>query len=197
MFKNLIDQLCWKTLTLVCIYILLFTLAQWLIELNHTWLEYQKNAIEQGQVWRLISGHFVHSNTNHLLMNSLGFLALWSLHGQYYQTKSLISITFTSALLVSISLYLFSDIHTYVGFSAVLHSLIAWGALKDIQQHEKTGYLLLIGVITKVIWEQIFGASQSTVELIGVAVATKAHLSGVIIGIMYFFITQLTQTKKQ
>ena len=69
-----------------------------------------------------------------------------------------------------------------VGLSGVLHGLFIWAAIEDIKQQRNTGWLLLIGVLTKIAWEQYFGASASTVSLINAKVATEAHLIGAFSG---------------
>ncbi len=68
----------------------------------------------------------------------------------------------------------------------MLHGLFTYGAIKDIGLGYKTGYLLLIGVVLKVSYEQVFGAGQQITEMIGARVATEAHLVGVISGIIVF-----------
>ena len=78
------------------------------------------------------------------------------------------------------------NITLYVGLSGVLHGFFVWGALMDIKHNEKTGYLLLIGVIAKIIHEQIYGASADVEQLIGASVATDAHLYGAIGGLVVF-----------
>ena len=37
------------------------------------WLRYDRSALQTGQYWRLFSGHLLHSNGWHLLMNLAGF----------------------------------------------------------------------------------------------------------------------------
>ena len=68
----------------------------------------------------------------------------------------------------------------------MLHGLFTYGAIKDITTGLKSGYLLLFGVIIKVAYEQVYGASQEVTEMIGARVATEAHLVGVISGIIIF-----------
>ena len=72
--------------------------------------------------------------------------------------------------------------------------VICWGAIQDIRAKDKLGWILLVGVIAKVIWEQIAGGSASSAELIGARVAVEAHLAGVLGGL---FFSAAEQMKKK
>ncbi len=141
--------------------------------------------IEQGEYWRLLTGHLAHSNLNHLYFNLAGLIALWALQGQYYSHINITLICVLSSLIISIGLLIKMDNYQYVGFSAVLHALFAWGSLNDLFNKDKTAYILLAGLIAKLAYEQTIGASQEVEELIGVSVAVDAHLYGALCGIAF------------
>ena len=92
-------------------------------------------------------------------------------------------------MLVGLSIFI-TDIDYYSGLSGVIHGLFAWGAIRDILSNRRSGYWLLIGIIAKVCWEQVFGASESTVQLIDARVAIEAHLSGLLSGIAFALFEQ-------
>ena len=147
---------------------------------------YNRDLISQGEVWRIFTGHFLHTNGYHLLLNLSAIFLLWALHGQFYQYLSYASLFIISALTTSLGLYVFSpDLHQYVGLSGVLHGVFVFGAIMDIHNKDKTGYLLFIGVWLKVAHEQYSGASQDIAELIGANVAIDAHLWGAIGGLLF------------
>ncbi|MDU0355165.1 rhombosortase [Paraglaciecola aquimarina] len=77
----------------------------------------------------------------------------------------------------------------YVGLSGVLHGLFIVGAYKDIINHMYSGWLLLIAVWIKVLYEQFSGQNQQVASLIDANVAIDAHLFGSISGaiIVVFF----------
>ncbi|MBA6297828.1 rhombosortase [Colwellia sp. MB02u-9] len=159
-------------------------------------LIYNRSLITAGEYWRIISGHFFHSNANHFLLNTAAVALLWALHGQYYSYKNYLLVFLTSAIVCSLGIYWFSvNIELYVGLSGVLHGFFVWGALMDIKHKEKTGYLLLIGVMAKIIHEQIYGASADVEILIGASVATDAHLYGAIGGLLAFIWCYFTTNK--
>jgi rhomboid family GlyGly-CTERM serine protease len=159
-------------------------------------LIYNRSLITAGEYWRIISGHFFHSNANHFLLNTAAVALLWALHGQYYSYKNYLLVFLTSAIVCSLGIYWFSvNIELYVGLSGVLHGFFVWGALIDLKHKEKTGYLLLIGVMAKIIHEQVYGASADVEILIGASVATDAHLYGAIGGMLAFIWCYFTTNK--
>lgn len=150
-----------------------------------TALQYQRSALEQGQLWRALSGHLLHANHWHLLLNLAGLLLVLLLHGRYFSARQLLLQWLMFSLAISVLLYLFStNIYSYVGLSGVLHAMLTLGAIKDVQQRDHSGYLLLAGLLTKVAYEQWQGPDAELTSLIGADVAIDAHLYGVICGML-------------
>ncbi len=162
---------------------------------------YDRNQLNNFQWWRLITGHFLHTNTTHLLLNTAGLALLWALHGHYYKMPRYLMQFFALCLGTAIGLYLFAEqMQWYVGLSGVLHGLFVIGAYFDIRNKFKTGWLMLIGVWLKVVHEQIYGASEGVAELIAANVAIDAHLFGTITGsiiILYYFVLNKIQNQKE
>ena len=150
-------------------------------------LVYQRNLISQGEYWRLFTGHFFHTNGNHLLLNLAALAMLWTLHGHFYTFKSYSLLFLFSSLLCSLGLFFYTpSIIQYVGLSGVLHGFFVWGALMDIKNKDKTGYLLFVGVCLKIAHEQFYGASSDVMNLIEANVAIDAHLWGAVAGLLFF-----------
>jgi len=162
-------------------------------------LVYQRTLLMQGEVWRIFSSHFFHTNGFHFLLNAAAVVMLWALHGQFYTIKSYLFVFMMSAITTSIGIHSFSpDIEQYVGLSGVLHGIFIWGAIEDIKAKERTGYLLLLGVILKIAHEQYYGASEDVAVLIGAKVAINAHLWGAVggvIAVILLFIIKSTVSK--
>jgi len=149
-------------------------------------LIYHRDLISQGEIWRLFSGHLLHTNGYHLFLNLAAIVLLWALHGQFYQYLSYALLLIISALTTSVGLYLFSpDLQQYVGLSGVLHGVFVFGAIMDIHNKDKTGYLLLLGVGLKIIHEQYSGPSKEIAALIEANVAIDAHLWGAVGGLVF------------
>ena len=150
-------------------------------------LVYQREAINNGQLWRLLTGHFFHTNGFHLILNLCALSLLWALHGQFYSNVNYLVLFVFSAISCSIGLCYFSpDLYQYVGLSGALHGIFVFGALSDIKHKDKTGYLLFLGVWLKILHEQIYGASSDVANLIEANVAVDAHLWGAVGGLLFF-----------
>ena len=167
--------------------------------LSSDWLAYDRSQLNNLQWWRMITGHFLHTNTTHLLLNIAGLTLLWALHGHYFKTFCYFMQFFVLCLGTSIGLYLFAEqMLWYVGLSGVLHGLFVIGAYFDIKNKFKTGWIMLIGVWLKVAHEQIYGASEEVAKLIAANVAIDAHLFGTTIGsviILYFLVSNKLKTR--
>jgi len=147
---------------------------------------YQHQLISQGEFWRVLTGHFFHTNGIHLVLNLSGLVLLWMLHGHFYSLKNYSLLFITSAIICSLGLYYFSpEIHQYVGLSGVLHGIFIFGAMMDIRHKDKTGYFLFVGVWLKVAHEQFYGASDQVSNLIDATVAIDAHLWGAVGGFLF------------
>lgn len=142
---------------------------------------WDRRLILQGEIWRLITGNFTHTNLPHLVMNAAALTVFCFIFKDILNPKKLWGLLFFISLMTGLLLFL-SPIQSYVGLSGVLHGLFVWAAIEDIKQKRNTGWLLLIGVTAKICWEQYFGASASTISLINAKVATEAHLIGAFSG---------------
>ncbi|MCE9678546.1 rhombosortase [Shewanella sp. AS1] len=157
-------------------------------------LGYRRSAISHGEWWRLFSGNLLHTNALHLLMNLAGLWVISFLHENHYRLANFSLIFILLGLLQGIGLYLFFPaLGAYVGLSGLLHGLFTYGALRDIQSGIRSGYLLLVGVCAKVLYEQVYGASEQITQMINARVATEAHLVGVISGILLFILFRLVR----
>ncbi len=147
---------------------------------------YHRQLISQGEFWRLITGHFFHTNSFHLGLNMAALVLLCAIHGHFYTCRNYLLLFTFSALACSLSLYFFNpELVQYVGLSGILHGVFVWGALMDIWAKEKTGYLLFIGVWLKIAHEQFYGTSDDIAALIEANVAIDAHLWGAIGGLIF------------
>lgn len=146
-------------------------------------LIYDRGRIQSGEFWRLLTGHFLHTNLNHLLLNCAAVAVLWVLHSDYYRALGYLLLVVLLALLTGVGLLFFSpSVSWYVGLSGVLHGLIIWGGIHDIQRGWMTGYLIVLGTAGKVAWEQFGGDTSAAAALIGAPVAIDAHLWGAVAG---------------
>ena len=149
-------------------------------------LVYQHQLISQGELWRGFTGHLLHTNGIHLVLNLAALILLWALHGHFYNLINYSLLFISSAIICSVGLYFFSpDITRYVGLSGIIHGIFVFGAMMDIHNKDKTGYLLFIGVWLKIAHEQFYGAGDHVSDLINAKVAIDAHLWGAVGGLLF------------
>lgn len=144
---------------------------------------YERELLDS-EPWRLATGHLVHLGWVHLGMNLAGLLLIWALFAGLLPLWCWAMGLLLSALGVSLGLYLFDPaLAWYVGLSGVLHGLLAMGALALLRRDRVTAMLLLVGVVGKLLWEQLGGGDAGSAELIGGAVIVNAHLYGALAGL--------------
>lgn len=160
---------------------------------------YERAAIASGQWWRLLSGHLVHTNTAHLLLNGAAVIALWlvfgrsALLGNRHSVARYLALVALLALLISGGLWLwFPGVDNYYGISGVLHGLFCFSAISELSQRRWSGALLLAGCAGKVAWEWIVGPSAATGALIEAEVAISSHLLGSIFGALLALLLWIT-----
>ena len=135
--------------------------------------------------WRLFTANSLHTNTMHLLLNGAGLAMLTLLFQRDFSATRLLLLLLTSGLTCTLGIWAFSpNIDWYVGLSGALHGVFIGGAILDIRRRLLSGWLLLIGVVAKIGWEQLHGAEQFLAQLIEANVAIDAHLYGAFGGLL-------------
>ena len=114
-------------------------------------------SIESGNLSGLISGHFTHSDLNHLIWNA-GALAILAIFIERHSKTLLFASLLTG--LISVNALLLSDwstLEVYCGLSGVLNSLLVvalW--LMWRESRSPWAWLILVGAVAKVAVEIIF-----------------------------------------
>lgn len=148
-------------------------------------LRYERAAIFQGEIWRLLSGNFVHLGWPHLGMNLAGMILIWLLFGRLLPLRQWLVVLLVSALGVGLGLLLFNPaIEWYVGLSGLLHGLFIVGIAASLSKDRHAEWLLLLFLVGKLIWEQVYGALPGSSDTAGGAVIVDAHLYGAISGLL-------------
>ncbi|WP_428441434.1 rhombosortase [Photobacterium sagamiensis] len=167
--------------TYLFIAISLCFLTQWPV--TQSWIAWDREAIAHGEIWRILTGNFTHTNWPHMLMNSLALSIITFIFRRHFSARRYTALIVFISVIIGIGIFA-TDIQWYAGLSGVLHGLFAWGAVRDIRTQTKGGWLLLAGLILKIGWEQYYGGAASSAALIGARVAIEAHLIGVVSGLV-------------
>lgn len=153
---------------------------------------YNRDFIAQGEIWRIVSGHFVHCDIAHLGWNLAAFFILASILEQRIG-KKLLPVIMTSSLGVSAWLWFAkTDLVLYCGLSGMLNGLLAI-ALFLLWQESKNPLLPLtaLGALAKIAIEAATG--QSLFTDISWQSVPGAHGAGMTAGIAYLFFQWMNQ----
>jgi len=159
------------------------------------WVEswrFDRELVEQGDVWLLFSGHIVHLNWSHWALNMAGLAIVAFFFSSHASLKQWLTVVLVSACVINIGLWWWMpEIRSYVGLSGVLHGLFLYGALREIRFYPASGYVLSIVLIGKLVWEFFNGALPGSEDMTGGRVLTEAHLLGAIGGILVWAVEWL------
>lgn len=147
-------------------------------------LRYDLTAIKAGQFWRLLTGHLVHSNYQHTLLNLGGLWLIAYLFEANARPAVWTGLSVLIAILSSLGfIYFKPEMGWYVGFSGVLHGLFFLAAISEWPKDRLVAGLLAVFLLGKLLYSQFFGPSASTEAMIGVPVAEISHIIGSVLGI--------------
>ena len=146
---------------------------------------YQRQSLEQGQLWRLFSGHLVHLNDKHLILNLIAWVIVFFLGVNYLSLSRWIVLLLILTLSISAGLYYFvPEVLYYGGLSGVLHGYFAYILVEWIKNKQRLSWIILLLLIAKVLAENFSDMGSSTTEYLELRVVTEAHLIGIVVGII-------------
>ena len=151
-------------------------------------LQYQREAVLQGEYWRLVTAHLVHGSTHHLLLNSAGLLLLGALfHDAGYSWRAWLLIALFSIVAIDLGFVFFEpQVGWYLGLSGVLHGALIAGAMAWWRRQPKWLALVLSAyLVGKLTWEQVYGALPLSGDM---PIVVEAHLYGSLGGALAGFI---------
>ena len=142
-------------------------------------LMWQRDALASGEFWRLLSGHAVHLNAQHLLMNLVGLGLLTELLCERLEAAGFVSLLLASALGAGLLLWLLEpQLRWYAGLSGVLHGLWAGAASLNWLRDRRWIDLLALSALAV----KLAGASPLDV---GIPVVVEAHWYGALSGLLW------------
>lgn len=141
-------------------------------------LAYSRQAVADGEGWRLLGASFAHLSTAHLLANAAGLLLLALLLRPVLGPVRFTAVLAGAALGVPIGVHAFTTLDWYVGLSGALHALLAHGALRLRAVDRSHGIVLLAVAAAQVAFDQ-----TRSVSWLGEPLAPQSHLIGFAIGL--------------
>lgn len=149
------------------------------------WWIYQRPGVLRGEVWRLLTGHLVHLSGAHLAWNLAALAAIAVLFAPALRTAAWVRVALASALTAGLGLlWLQPDVLATAGLSALLHGLVAAGALAVAAAGRRgLGIAALALLAVKLLAEQLAGPLPWSSAAVGGGIAVDAHLYGALGGL--------------
>jgi rhomboid family GlyGly-CTERM serine protease len=146
-------------------------------------LAWARTALADGEPWRPVTGHLVHFGVMHLTMNAGGLALIAVVLGREFGPLEWVVLLAFSLAAVDLGLALASWPDAYRGLSGVLHALLAAPlAARVVARRDRLAGGLLLLLWGKVIVEVLHGPNPATAALVGVEIATVAHVAGTAAG---------------
>jgi rhomboid family GlyGly-CTERM serine protease len=145
---------------------------------------YDRLLIQEGEYWRLITGHFVHLGMTHLILNLAGLVLVWLLVGRYFSRSQWLLVIVIVAAVTTVCFWFIDEfLLWYVGLSGVLHGLLVAGTIRGYRVLPSESVIIGIIVAGKLAWEQFAGPLPGSESVSGGAVVVNAHLFGALGGV--------------
>lgn len=146
-------------------------------------LEFDRQRILSGQLWRLWTGHFVHSHWLHFSLNGAAVLALYVIFIERFRVSDVLLSMLLFPLVISCTLLIFYPyLAWYNGLSGVLHAVVGYACIRFAFTRSGwygLGFFILWG---KVLLELLQHYQGYSYELAGMMVITQAHFIGAVVG---------------
>lgn len=143
-----------------------------------------RDAIAQGEVWRLASGHWTHADAQHLLWNLLAMGVLGMMFEHTLGPAKLYAALLTGMALVSAWVWwLIPELAYYCGLSGILNTLLV---IALIDGWRRTGEylfpLVLLAAAAKLVLE--LAAAEALITHTAWPAVPEAHLAGTLAGVL-------------
>lgn len=163
-------------ITVLAVSVLSFALQFWQPQFI-----YIREAVSQGEVWRIVTSQLVHTNWPHYLLN---ISSVWLFAFLFYTTINFKTFTINLFLLiiaVGVCIHLWEpNISWYAGLSGAIYGLYLIGAYSALKSNDYlVGISTAVLIIGKVCFDHWFGPIQDNSKLIEARVVTEAHVYGV------------------
>jgi rhomboid family GlyGly-CTERM serine protease len=178
-------------------------LAPW-SEIGMEYFSVDRSELQDGEYWRFWTGQLVHSSWTHLILNMVGLIVLQQMFGNELNFVTWAWGYTVIALVISICWLAFGKLswlpfggYDYVvGLSAMLHGLFAYAACLAMRRDGMlaAGVLLIIGA--KVVWENMYGPSELTADLIDLPIAVATHLYGFVGGLILGTVMTVSEKRR-
>jgi rhomboid family GlyGly-CTERM serine protease len=160
-----------------------FFYCLWLLQTYSGLLEFDRQQILSGDIWRIWTGHLVHTNNSHFVLNIVASIMIYFTFFTGIKLGQLLLYSFVFATLINVTLLcIYPSLDWYNGLSGLLHALAAYFFVRLAKDEGKVFWVGLVILWGKVLIETIrahFGYESMIGDM---TVITEAHLIGVFFG---------------
>lgn len=158
------------------------------------WFGYKRQAVLDGQWYRLITSHFVHAEWKHTGFSLFGILALLFITPVRPPDWRWVWQLAMTGLGVCLGILLFQpQIEYYLGLSGAFYGLLVIVLVEMALRKERLAWPILTLLAAKMIWEYFVGVMPHSEMILGGQVSTAAHLYGVTTALLYLSMTQINR----
>ncbi|MGI9238837.1 MAG: rhombosortase [Woeseiaceae bacterium] len=142
-------------------------------------LRFDRTGILSGELWRLVTGHFIHLGVAHFALNAAGLGLVWYLVGTSFDWRGWLLVAAVSLVTMDLGLWFLNPaLNWYVGLSGLLHGLLAAGLVRRLSKSDTETLVLAAFLLGKLAWEQLSGPLPGSEGTAGGPVVVDAHLFG-------------------
>jgi rhomboid family GlyGly-CTERM serine protease len=166
----------------------LFVGCLWVFQRYLEVLEFDRQQVLSGEVWRIWTGHLVHTNIPHFSLNSVAAVIIYFTFLTRIKVGELLlhSFLFTTAISVTL-LYIYPSVVWYNGLSGLLHALVACFSVRLARDEDKVFWAGFVFVWIKVLVEAVLAHSGHENFVGAMRMITEAHLIGTFFGAVTAF----------
>jgi rhomboid family GlyGly-CTERM serine protease len=144
-------------------------------------LRFERGPLAAGQWWRLLTGHIVHLDLRHALLNVAGLLLAWVLFAGAFRAWQWAVILLAGCAAIDAGLWLLDPaLDWYVGASGLLHAAMTAAIVQQMLQRDRLAWVLGVLGAAKLLYEHFAGALPLSGD--SALVVTDAHLYGALAG---------------
>ena len=146
-------------------------------------MRFERAAIAEGEIWRLVTGHFAHLGPRHLALNLAGLLLVWFLVGGTWGGLQWLFVVAACIAGMDLGFWLLGErLAWYVGLSGLLHGLLAAGIVGRVRGAPVESLALGAVLAGKLAWEQLAGPLPGSAGTVEGPVVVDSHLFGALAG---------------
>lgn len=166
-----------------------FVCCLWALQSYLGVLEFDRQQVLSGEIWRIWTGHLVHTNISHFALNIVAAIIIYFTFFTRIKSGELLLYGSVFATLISVTLLcIHPSLDWYNGLSGLLHALVAYFSVRLARDEDKIFWAGLVIIWMKVLVEAI-RAHSGYENLVGdMTIITEAHLLGAFFGTVTAFI---------